>query len=68
MHDAILVQMTRKQWRRIRETLELTPKELAHELGVDYSSVTRYESGAVKIPKSRAKALKLLQRAMDAAA
>lgn len=67
MHDATVVQMTRKQWRRIRETLGLTAKELADELGVDYSSVTRYESGAVQIPESRAKALKLLEQVMGAA-
>ena len=68
MQSAPVAQMTRNQWRRIRETLGLSQEELAKELGVDRTSITRYENGAAPIPESRMIALKLLQQAKESAA
>ncbi len=53
---------------RIRKSLGLSKSGLADELGVNRSSITRYESGKVEIPLSREKALKLLQQVKESAA
>ncbi len=53
---------------RIRKRLGLSRPRLADELGVDRSSITRYENGTVEIPTSREKALRLLQQVKESAA
>lgn len=52
--------MTSKEMKRIRARLGCTQEELAAELGIDRSRITRYENGADNIPESRAKSLLLI--------
>lgn len=54
--------MDTKELKRRRERLGLTQKELAQILGIAPNTVTRYESGVLKIPKYMDLALEALER------
>lgn len=60
--------MTASGFKSIRKALRLRQDELGKRLGISRVSVTRYENGTVRIPKSRAIALENLMKLEESAA
>jgi transcriptional regulator with XRE-family HTH domain len=54
--------MTGKELKIKRITLDLTQAQLASELGIQSNTVSRYENGDMRIPKTVELAMELLER------
>lgn len=54
--------MTGKEFKIKRVTLDLTQAEIASELGIQPNTVSRYETGDLKVPKTVELAIEALER------
>jgi transcriptional regulator with XRE-family HTH domain len=57
--------MTTREFKLIRAFLEMTQAELASELGIQPNTVSRYETGDLKIPRTVELAMKMLERQLQ---
>ena len=59
--------MSGSQVKKFRERLGMSQAELAHELGIDRTTVNRWESGIIGVSDSRVKMLKMIAKLKGAA-